>query len=102
VLVFHRSDWSIEVDALTWEKILEFFSETGWEPNVPTHRLLMTESITVDEESAHALAAAGRIVQEETLNDPIAAYSKIQFDMGTFAEIVEFASDGAFSVTRRD
>lgn len=101
MLIFHRPGWSVEVNPLTWAEIVEFFSEAGWEPNIPTQRLLIASSITVDEESALAFAEAGKVVLEETRNDPLAACSAIQFDLGKFAEIVEFASVGSFSVTQR-
>lgn len=45
-----------------------------------------------------SLAVMGRIVLEEYANNPMAAYSTIQFDMGTSAEIFELASEESFSV----
>jgi hypothetical protein len=67
MLLFTRDDWTVEVDPTTWCEITEFFSANGWEPNVPTHRLMKNPFVTVDKDSAVALAAAGRIVLEEAL-----------------------------------
>ena len=50
---------------------------------------------------AQSLAAAGQEVLDETMKDPLAAYSVIKFDMGKFAEIVEFASQGEFVISRK-
>lgn len=101
MLVFYRGNESLEVDALNWVKILEFFSEAGWQPNIPTYRLLKDKSITVSEADAHALSEAGRIVQEETMANPLEAYSTIDFDMGLFSEIIEFVSEGEFQISQK-
>lgn len=101
MLIFFRRNESLEVDPLTWAKIVEFFSDAGWEPHIPTYRLMTEKSISVTEADAHALAQAGRIVQEETMKDPMTAYSRIDFDMGAFAAIIEFASEGHFSIMQK-
>ena len=101
MFVFKRDDWEIEVDPRTWEDILDFLLQCGWKSTVPTHRLLQVAQVTVNDDDAAALAAAGQTVLEETSKDPLAAYSTINFDMGKFTEIIAFASDGAFTVTQR-
>ncbi len=54
----------------------------------------------VSEEDARSIAAAGQIVLEETLKDPLAAFSNIDFDMDKFAEIICFCENGAFRICR--
>lgn len=67
---------------------------------MPVHHLLAND-FTVTGDIAQSLAAAGQEVLDETMKDPLAAYSVIKFDMGKFAEIVEFASEGEFIISRK-
>jgi len=92
-----RDGWNVEVKAKTWAEILLFLSKCGWQPSVPTYHLL--GDMNVNTEDALALAAAGRIVLEETMKDPLGACQTVTFDLGKFAEIVEFASEGEFKIT---
>lgn len=101
MLVFKRNDWEIEVDPRTWADIIVFLAEAGWKSTVPTHRLLQVDEITVSDTDAAALATVGEVVMEEAVKDPFSAYSTIKFDMGAFAEIITFASEGVFTVTQR-
>jgi hypothetical protein len=87
----------LEVEPATWAEILRFLLTSGWQPTLPIARLL--GDCAVKKEDALALAAAGRIVLEETMKDPLAAYSVIKFDMGKLAEIVKFASEGEFTIS---
>ncbi len=96
-----RDNWTVEVEPTTWAEILLFLSKCGWQASVPTHYWLASD-VNVTREDALALAAAGRIVLEETMKGPLAAYSTITFDMGKFAEIVEFASEGEFKIASRE
>ena len=99
--VFERDDWKVEVDPATWAEIIRFLTVNGWEPGVPIFQLLATE-YTVSDDVAASLHAAGEIVLEETLKDPINAHAAIRFDMGKFAEIVTFAEEGEFVIRKRE
>lgn len=59
---------------------------------------MLAKFCQVSDADAHSLAQAGNIVMEETLKNPLDAYSAITFDMGKFAEIVTFAEDGGFII----
>lgn len=67
---------------------------------MPVHHLSAND-FTVTGDIAQSLAAAGEVVLDETMKDPLTAYSVIKFDMGKFAEIVEFASEGEFIISRK-
>lgn len=98
MLLLRREGWTLEVEPSTWSEILLFLTEFGWKPSVSVDHLL-AKDFTVTDDIAESLAAAGQIVLDETLKDPLAAYSVIKFDMGKFAEIVEFASEGEFIIS---
>jgi hypothetical protein len=97
--ILRHDDWLVSVESPTWAEILRFLSSCGWGTTMPMTQWL-TGNCTVSSDDAAALAAAGRIVLEETLKDPMGACSTIKFDMGKFAEIVEFASEGSFVIER--
>jgi hypothetical protein len=59
---------------------------------------MLAKSFQVSDADAHSFAQAGHVVMEETLKNPLDAYSTITFDMGKFAEIVTFAEDGGFVI----
>ena len=90
-------DWIIEVEASAWAEMLLLLSKAGWQPTVPSHSLLAS-SLNVSEGDALSLAHVGRVSLDEALKNPLAAYSKIKFDMGKFAEIIELASQGPFVI----
>ena len=100
MLLLTREDWTIEVEPSTWSEILLFLTKCGWKPSVPVHHLSAND-FTVTGDIAQSLAAAGEVVLDETMKDPLTAYSVIKFDMGKFAEIVEFASQGEFVISRK-
>ena len=94
-----RGDEGVEVHPETWAKILLFLTKCGWRPSVPSYYFLSSD-YNVSEEDARSIAAAGQIVLEETLKDPLAAFSNIDFDMDKFAEIICFCENGAFRICR--
>ena len=100
MLLLIREGWTIEVEPSTWSEILLFLTKCGWKPSAPVHHLLAND-FTMTGDIAQSLAAAGQIVLDETMKDPLAAYSVIKFDMGKFAEIVDFASEGEFIISRK-
>ena len=95
--LLQRDDWSVEVAHTTWAEILLFLGKCGWRPSFSSHYML-AKTYKVGDEDAISLARAGNVVLEETLKDPLAAYSTITFDMGKFAEIVESASESGFTI----
>jgi len=97
--LLERDGDTVEVESTTWADILLFLANNGWEPGVPFHPFLGS-NIRVSDEIAESLAAAGNIVLEEVLNDPLSAHSIIKFDLGKLAEIVDFASEGAFVIRK--
>jgi len=96
-----QGEWVIELPTPMWAELLLFLSKCGWKPRVPSFHLL-GDDYDVATDVAESMAAAGRIILEETMNDPMGAHSVITFDLGKFAEIVEMASAGAFQVSRYD
>lgn len=92
-----RDDQTIEVPAPMWAEMLLFLSTCGWRPSIPGNWLLADGQV-VSEEDAKSLAAAGQIVLDRTLKTPFDAYEAIQFDLGKFAQIVTFASEGSFTI----
>jgi hypothetical protein len=100
VLVFKRVNEAVEIENAAWAEIIVFLQKCGWKPSVPAYFFLAT-NYTVQEEDATSLAAAGQVVLEEALRDPFASYSAIRFDVGKFAEVIEFARGGAFAITER-
>ena len=98
-IILMRGEDRVEVSPETWAKILNFLGQLGWKPSVPTHWFLAPK-FDVSQEDAKSLAAAGRIVQEETVKDPLSAYNVIEFDMGKLAEVVCFCEEGAFKICR--
>lgn len=102
MLIFKRDDVEVEVDPRTWADIFDFFTDAGWTPPIPAYRLLTTPVLQIGQEDALAFAEAGRVVLEETMKNPLTAYSTISFDMGKFAELVHFASEGQFLLMQRD
>jgi hypothetical protein len=51
-----------------------------------------------DDELAIHFSQAGETILEESLKNPMAAYSVIRFDMGKFTEIIELAKGGPFTI----
>lgn len=100
MIALQRGDWVVDVDASSWAEMLLFLSKCGWRPSVPTHSLLAS-NFHVSDDAAKGLAAAGEIVLEETLKDPLSACSVLQFDVGKLAEIVTFAAEGGFVISRQ-
>jgi hypothetical protein len=98
MLVFKRGADTVEIENPTWAKIIVFLQKCGWKPSVPAFYFLAT-NYSMNDSDARSLAVAGQVVLEETLRDPLGAYSTIQFDMGKFAEIIEFAAHGGFAIT---
>ena len=92
-----RGNWSIEVEPTTWLEIISFLNKNGWQPGVPVSRMLAPK-YEFDDELAIHFSQAGGIILEETMKNPMAAYSEIHFDMGKFAEIIEFAKGGGFAI----
>lgn len=96
-----RGDWSIEVEAKTWLEIISFLNENGWQPGVPILPMLKPK-YEFDDELAIHFSQAGEIIIEEIMKNPLAAYSVIRFDMGKFAEIIELAKGGGFTIRTTD
>jgi hypothetical protein len=94
-----RNDWTVEVSPATWAAILDFLNEFGWRSDVLT-RDPPTGDLQVSASEAERLVQAGDIVFEETMKEPLAAYSIIRFNMGKFSEIIEFAREGQFVMHR--
>ena len=101
MLLFTREGHTVGVDPRTWADIFDYFSEAGWTPPIQAYRLLQTNVVNVGKDEALAFAEAGRVVLEEAIKDPLSASSTITFDMGKFAELIEFASEGQFTITQR-
>jgi hypothetical protein len=98
MLVFQRDGWQIEIENSTWAEILVFLQKCGWKPSVPAY-FFLASNYAMNEADAQLLTAAGQIILEEAVRDPMAAYSSIQFEMGKFAEVIEFAAGGAFTIS---
>ena len=96
-----RGDWSIEVEPTTWLEIVSFLNKQGWQPAVPILHMLRP-TYEFDDELAIHFSQAGEIILAETLKNPMATYSVIRFDMGKFAEIIELAKGGAFTIRTID
>jgi hypothetical protein len=97
-MLFKRDADTVEIENATWLAIIRFLVKYGWKPSVPDYFFLAT-NYTVSEADAKSFAEAGKIVLDETMRDPLAAHSVIRFDMGKFAEVIEFAADGGFAIT---
>ena len=92
-----REDWTISLPTSMWAEMLRLLGTCGWRPSVPSMSFL-ADQFTVTEADAAHLAAAGQIVLEAMLNDPMGAAQSIRFDLGKFAEVVTFAAEGAFLI----
>lgn len=99
--LLERADSSVEVEPATWLEILSFLNKSGWQPGIPIMSMT-APNYEFDDELADHFAQAGEIILEEAMQNPMAAYSMIRFDMGKFAEIIEFAKDGAFTIRTTD
>jgi len=96
-----RGDWFVEVEPTTWLEIISFLNKNGWLPGIPISHML-GPMYEFGDELANHFSMAGEIILEETMKDPLAAYSMIRFDMGKFAEIIEFAKGGGFTIRTTD
>jgi hypothetical protein len=89
--------WLLEIDTQAWAQILLFLSKNGWQPRCSVHQVLGSK-LKIGGKVARHLAAAGCIVKEESLANPLTAYATLPFSLQTLAEIVEFASEGEFII----
>ncbi len=96
-----RGDWSIEIEPTAWLEIISFLNRNGWQPGIEIIQMVAPK-YEFDDELAMHFAQAGEIVLEEAMKDPMSLYSVIRFDMGKFAEIIEFAQGGGFIIRTTD
>jgi len=92
-----RPDWTVELETEEWAEMVLFLTKNGWQPGTLSMNFLAGK-FDFDAELANHFVQAGQIILEETMKDPLSAYSVIRFDMGKFAEVIEFAKEGAFVV----
>ena len=92
-----RADDRFEVDINQWSEMLYFLNNAWWLPSIPVS-FFFKQNYTVAHDEALYLAAAGRIILEEALKDPMSAFQTIRFDMGLFSNGIDFCEKGAFTV----
>jgi hypothetical protein len=92
-----REEEAIEVAEPTWALIIAFLKNHGWKRSIPGE-LFSSGNDEMIQEDALALAETGQAILCQALKDPRAI--QIRFDLEKFAEIADFASAGAFIITR--
>ena len=96
-VILTRDNDKIDVDVNQWSEMLYFLNNAGWLPSIPVS-FFFKQNYTVAHDEALYLAAAGRIILEEALKDPMSAFQTIRFDMGLFSNGIDFCEKGAFTV----
>jgi len=91
-----RDDWTIQVDAESWSKMLLFLNDNGWKPNNLLSSFLGDREVSDLE--AKKINVAGQKILDQALRNPISIYP-VSFDMGKFSEIVYFCAEGAFRIS---
>jgi len=94
-----RGKQRMEIAEPTWAQIVHFAAQRGWFPSASFDAIL-TDDDSITEEDARTFAATGKDILRGRLNDP-GSRLQMRFDLVKFRELVDFAADGGFRITRQ-